>query len=185
MPLAVLVGHPRPGSRTHGTAVRAGCLLREALRADGLAISDPGVIDLAELGPGLLEQGGPGPAARAALAACQGSLVVMATPTFRGAYSGLLKLFLDLLPRHALASTVVVPLMTAGIPAHRRAVNTSLLPVLLELGARVPAVGISVLEAELPRFDDVFRSWWAEHGATVRCAVPDRATGLESRVASC
>jgi FMN reductase len=38
--------------------------------------------------------------------------VIFATPVFKAAYSGLLKVFLDLLPQYALAGKAVLPLAT-------------------------------------------------------------------------
>ncbi len=43
--------------------------------------------------------------------------VVLATPIFKAAYSGLLKAALDLLPQYAMAGKVVLPLATGGSPA--------------------------------------------------------------------
>jgi FMN reductase len=155
------------------------------LAADGAPLPAPQLIDLADLAPGLLGQGRTSAAAQTALAAVSRTpLVLTASPTFRGACSGLLKLFLDMLPRNGLAATVAVPLMTAGMPAHRSAVDTTLRPVLLELGAAVPAPGISVLESDLTRFDEVFEAWWIRHGPSVRRAVLAQA-GRPDRVATC
>jgi len=180
-PLVVLVGHPRPGSRTHGVAGRAGHLLRSALAGERVAFPAPSMVDLAELAPALLDRHSPDGAAQAAVRTVrEASLLLVASPTFKGAYSGLLKVFLDLLPRDGLVTTIVVPLMTAGLPQHRTAVEHTLRPVLLELSACLPTVGISVLETELARFDDVFAGWWARHGPALGRAVLER-TGSPGR----
>jgi Predicted flavoprotein len=171
--LVVLVGHPRVGSRTHVVARRVGELLGAALAEPGTAVPAPGLVDLAELAPRLLDSNGNGTAEAALRTVGEAPLLLVASPTFRGSYSGLLKLFLDLLPRYGLARTVVVPLMTAGIPAHRLTVDTTLRPVLRELGARVPVAGISVLETELGRVDEVFASWWRGQGGKLcACLAP-------------
>jgi FMN reductase len=176
--LVVLVGHPRVDSRTHAVAWRAGELLGAALAEPGAAVT-AGLVDLAELAPRLLDRGGNGIAEVALRTVGQSRLLLAASPTFRGSHSGLLKLFLDLLPRYGLAKTVVVPLMTAGIPAHRFTVDTSLRPVLEELGARVPVAGISVLETELGRVDEVFAAWWHAHGESLRGALGSAITSRE------
>ncbi len=165
----VLVGHPRRGSRTGAVASRAAALLRQALAAQGLPVAAPCLTELTELGPALLGEraNGSSPEELALTALRQAPLVLMASPTFRGSYSGLLKLFLDLLPRHGLSGTVTVPLMTAGIPAHRSAVDGMLRPVLLEMRATLPERGISVLETEFARLDEVFGGWWAAQGAAL------------------
>ena len=63
-------------------------------------------------------------------------LVVVATPIYKAAYSGLLKLFLDLLPQDALRGKTVLPLATGGSLAHLLALDYALKPVLSALGAR-------------------------------------------------
>jgi len=184
--LALVVGHPSSCSRTHAIAVQAARRLQQALGGNGTPLAGPDLIDLAELGPALLGPEGPcDPAGLALHTAGQAPVLLAASPTFRGACSGLLKLFLDLLPRNGLAGTVAVPLMTAGIPAHRVAVENSLRPVLLELGASVPTAGISVLETEFPRFDQVFDAWWAGHGPALTGAVCERTGQRQDQVASC
>ncbi|MFJ9408780.1 NADPH-dependent FMN reductase [Streptomyces sp. NPDC101393] len=87
------------------------------------------------------------PALRRALdaVAAAGGLVV-ATPVYKGAYSGLLKSFLDLLPQHGLAGKTVLPLMTGGSTAHVLAIDYALSPVLAALGARHIVRGAFVLD---------------------------------------
>lgn len=68
----------------------------------------------------------------ASLAAADG--VVVATPVYKAAYSGVLKALLDLLPQHALAGKVVLPLATGGTLAHVLALDYALRPVLTAMG---------------------------------------------------
>lgn len=63
-------------------------------------------------------------------------LVVVATPIYKAAYSGLLKAFLDLLPQSGLQHKAVVALASGGSPAHFLAVDYALKPVLSALGCR-------------------------------------------------
>lgn len=63
-------------------------------------------------------------------------VVVVATPVYKAAYSGLLKVFLDLLPQEALRGKTVLPLATGGSVAHLLALDYALKPVLGALGAR-------------------------------------------------
>lgn len=72
-------------------------------------------------------------AATAAFAAADG--VVIATPVYKAAYSGLLKSLLDLLPQYALAGKTVLPLATGGSVAHVLAIDYALRPVLSAMGA--------------------------------------------------
>lgn len=178
--LVVLVGHPTPGSRTYDVAVRTGAALGRALTETGVPFGELDVVDLAQLAPALLERHGHHPPlVSAAQRVRDATLLVVASPTFRGAYSGLLKFFLDVLPRDALAGTVALPLMTAGLVAHRGAADTTLRPVLLEMRATVQTAGICVLESELATAATVFDGWWARYGATLSGVLRDRATDWE------
>jgi FMN reductase len=62
--------------------------------------------------------------------------VIVATPVFKAAYSGLLKAFLDVLPQFGLAGKAVLPLATGGSLAHVLALDYALRPVLQSMGAR-------------------------------------------------
>jgi FMN reductase len=76
-------------------------------------------------------------AIRAAVSAVdEANLVMVATPIYKAAYSGLLKVFLDLLPPDALRGKTVLPLATGGSPGHLLALEYALKPVLAALGAR-------------------------------------------------
>ncbi|MEU8483346.1 NADPH-dependent FMN reductase [Streptomyces sp. NPDC048641] len=61
--------------------------------------------------------------------------VVVATPVYKAAYSGLLKALLDLLPQYGLAGKTVLPLATGGTTAHVLALDYALRPVLNSMGA--------------------------------------------------
>ncbi|MCH6163718.1 NADPH-dependent FMN reductase [Streptomyces marispadix] len=60
--------------------------------------------------------------------------LVVGTPVYKAAYSGLLKTLLDLLPQFALAGKTVLPLATGGSTAHVLAIDYALRPVLTSLG---------------------------------------------------
>jgi FMN reductase len=77
-------------------------------------------------------------------------LVIVATPIYKAAYSGLLKVFLDLLPMEALRSKAVLPLATGGSLAHLLALDYSLKPVLSALGARHVLDGVFATDDDLP-----------------------------------
>jgi FMN reductase len=62
-------------------------------------------------------------------------IVVISTPVYKAAYSGVLKVFLDLLPQTALKGKTVLPLATGGSPHHMLALDYALRPVLQSLGA--------------------------------------------------
>ncbi|WP_338694118.1 NADPH-dependent FMN reductase [Streptomyces sp. Q6] len=74
--------------------------------------------------------------------------LIVASPVYKAAYSGVLKTFLDLLPQYALRGKSVLPLATGGSPAHVLAVDYALRPVLTSLGADV-AQGWFVLDRHI------------------------------------
>lgn len=86
-------------------------------------------------------------AAVAQVAAAQ--VVVVATPVYKAAYSGLLKVFLDLLAQSALQGKTVLPLATGGSPHHMLALDYALRPVLQSLAARHILPGIYASDAQI------------------------------------
>lgn len=80
--------------------------------------------------------------------------LVIATPVYKAAYSGVLKVFLDLLPQTALKGKAVLPLATGGSPHHMLALDYALRPVLQSLGARHILPGVYATDAQIPKTDD-------------------------------
>jgi FMN reductase len=176
IPCTVLAGHPRPGSRTFRVALQTAQALHEALLGELVDLNPIEVVDLAALGPLLPLAAGaaapPAPPVQQALSTVSGGgLLIVASPTFKGSYTGLLKLFVDLLPMHGLERTVAVAVMTSGWQRHRGAAEHFLRPLLTELGARVPAPGLSVLESELADLSPVLQRWIGSHAPTVASVV--------------
>ncbi|NSC24488.1 NADPH-dependent FMN reductase [Streptomyces albus subsp. chlorinus] len=90
------------------------------------------------------------PAIRQAVAAvAEADAVIVGTPVYKAAYSGLLKTFLDVLPRAALGGKHVLPLATGGSTAHVLALDYSLRPVLTALGAGGVLRGWFVLDRDI------------------------------------
>ena len=136
---AAVVGNPKERSRTLAAAVHV---------ARELSGDEPDlVVDLATLGPALLDWTS---VEVNELVARVGAadLVVVASPTYKGSYTGLLKLFLDRFAGGTGLAGVAVPLMLGGSPAHALAPELSLRPVLTELGATVPGRGLYVLDRD-------------------------------------
>ncbi|WP_340557772.1 NADPH-dependent FMN reductase [Streptomyces sp. GSL17-111] len=79
--------------------------------------------------------------------------IIVATPVYKAAYSGLLKVLLDLLPQSALAGKPVLPLATGGSTAHVLSIDYALRPVLTALGADHVLRGYFVLDRLLTRQD--------------------------------
>jgi FMN reductase len=151
----VLVANPKPQSRTLQIA-------RLAADAVSRAAALPGghqVVDLSGLARRLLLDE-PSSAVEDALEQVrQADLLLVASPTYKGTYTGLLKVFLDRLPHRALSQAVGLPLMMMGVPEHAPAVDAYLKPLLIELGADVPGPGLAVLESDLDRLDEVLTPW--------------------------
>ena len=75
--------------------------------------------------------------------------IVVATPVYKAAYSGFLKVFLDLLPQSAFKGKLVLPLATGGSPHHMLALDYALRPVLQSLSARHILPGIYATDAQI------------------------------------
>ncbi|MCW2623035.1 MAG: putative NAD(P)H-dependent reductase, partial [Frankiales bacterium] len=122
----------------------------QRLRADGVEAELLEVRDL-PAGP-LLAGDAHHPAIAAAVERLTSAgAVVVGTPIYKAAYTGLLKAFLDLLPQYALRGTSVLPLATGGTPAHVLALDYALRPVLTSLGADHVAQGWFVLDKAVTR----------------------------------
>jgi FMN reductase len=75
--------------------------------------------------------------------------VVFVTPIYKASFSGLTKLFIDLLPQFALKGKVAMPLATGGTLAHVLALDYGLRPVLQSLGVRHIVQSYFVLQSEI------------------------------------
>ncbi len=102
------------------------------------------------------------------------SLVVVASPTYKASYTGLMKSFLDWFSTTDLVGVTVIPVMTGAGAQHALAVEVHLRPVLVELGASLPTRGLYVTEAELANPDDVISTWLRTAGPLLRQAVTGR-----------
>lgn len=80
--------------------------------------------------------------------------VVIATPVYKAAYSGVLKALLDLLPQYALTGKTVLPLATGGSTAHVLALDYALRPVLNSMGAAHIVQGWFTLDTDIVAGED-------------------------------
>ena len=139
MSTAIVVGNPKPRSRTHDAAR----VVLEQLTGAGPDLS----LDLADFGAGLLDWADPDVAA--AVERVKGAtLVVVASPTYKATYTGLLKLFLDRFGANSLAGVTAIPVMLGGDWRHSLAPEVFLKPVLAELGASTPTRSLFLLDAD-------------------------------------
>lgn len=156
--VGVVVGNPKARSRTLSVAGTVASMVAQEL---GWGPLEPETVDLADLGPRLFDWSDA--AVRSAVERVAGCrVVVVASPTYKGAYTGLLKAFLDWYPTTGLSGVTAVPVMVGGSPRHALAVEVHLRPVLVEIGATVPTRGLYVLEGELDHLEEVVAAWLAE-----------------------
>ncbi|NUP42323.1 MAG: NADPH-dependent FMN reductase [Streptomyces sp.] len=80
--------------------------------------------------------------------------VVVGTPVYKAAYSGVLKALLDLLPQYALTGKTVLPLATGGSTAHVLAIDYALRPVLSSMGASHIVQGWFTLDKDITVHED-------------------------------
>lgn len=142
--ILILAGSPSARSRTGALAQHVG----DELALDGHSVE---ILALRDLPAGaLLAADAADPAIAAAVRqVLAADALVVATPIYKASYSGLLKVFLDLLPQSALQGKVVLPLATGGTVAHLLAIDYGLRPVLVSLGARHITTGRFVLDTHI------------------------------------
>lgn len=75
--------------------------------------------------------------------------IIIVSPVFKAAYSGIVKTYLDLLPRGAFTGKTVLPLALGGTFAHVLAIQYSLDPVIKELGADTIHKGRFILDKHI------------------------------------
>lgn len=171
--VVVVVGNPRVGSRT-GQIARQ--VAERAAASAGLpADVSIDMIELAELAGALLDWTSPDVAGPLDLLKAA-QLAVVASPTFKGTYSGLLKAFIDRLGQDDLAGVTAIPVLVGGNPAHALAVEVHLRALLVEIGASVPTRGLYVVDSELDQLDGRLEAWAAENGNSLARALRPIAT---------
>jgi FMN reductase len=146
--MTVVCGNPRPRSRTLEAATLVASRLRDGAPPDL-------VIDLANVGPRLLEFGA---VSDLVAAVCASDYAVIASPTYKSSYTGLLKLFLDQFAADSMAGVIAFPLMLGAAMGHALAPEAFLKPVLAELGASCPVRGLYLLETDYSS-DAVLGPW--------------------------
>ncbi len=95
------------------------------------------------------------PAIASANAAVEGAdAVIVVTPVYKAAYTGILKAYLDLLPQKALVGKTILPVALGGTMAHMLILDYALKPVLAALGATNQLQGVFVLDSQVAREAD-------------------------------
>ena len=80
--------------------------------------------------------------------------IVIATPVYKAAYSGVLKVLLDLLPQDAFRDKLVLPLATAGSAHHMLAIDYALRPVLQTLSPKQVLPSVFATDAQVIRLPE-------------------------------
>ena len=162
-----LIGNPRLGSRTR---TLADATVAALAAGGGIPVGAVRVLELGEIvgvSFGAEPASGSGAVADPFGAVRAARLLVVATPTYKGTYTGLLKVFLDQFGHRELAGTVAVPVAIAVSAAYRDSVGAALTALLIELGASVPAPPLALLESQLTALDDSAAQWAAQHGGAI------------------
>jgi FMN reductase len=133
--VAGISGSPSPVSKSR-------VLVETALGAFGRRVETT-LIDLAALPADALLGRGTVPEVAAALETVgRAGIVVVGTPVYRATYSGLLKVFFDLMAPESLVGKVGVPLVSGQSRGHALAVDHGLRPLFASLGATVVSAGV-------------------------------------------
>lgn len=167
--VTILCGNPKKGSRTLHIAET---LVSRLVAAGG---ADVTTIDLAEYSPHIFEW----PSdimAGINQAAADSDLLVVASPTYKSSYTGLLKGFLDRYPAEGLAGVVAIPVMTGADLGHAMGPEVNLRPLLVELGASVPTKGLYFVMSEMDQLEAKVESWVATNAALLQSVSSVAAT---------
>jgi FMN reductase len=144
MSVLLIAGSPSERSRTAALLEGAGTRLESlGVKVSRLRVRDlsPQALLLADFGHASIIE--------AQKRVADASVLVIATPVYKAAYSGILKVFLDVLPQTALKGKTVLPLATGGSPHHMLALDYALRPVLQSLGAKHILPGIYATDGQV------------------------------------
>lgn len=104
-------------------------------------------------------------------------------------YTGLLKAFLDRYRTNGLAGVTAVPILTIGSPAHTLAIEHTLRPLLVELGASVPTRGTAFAASDTDDRRQIVSAWldaeWPVWRVRSKTADPRLATSPAARRSGC
>jgi FMN reductase len=151
--IVVLSGDPRPGSRTARLATGVGTSTAQLLGA-----RPPEVIDLADYGerplvPDATEVDD------AVATVREADLLIVATPTYHGTFTGVLKAFLDRLPAGGLTGRRALGVVVSASPGRAETAEAHLHTLLAELGANTPGPGLAIAEDQLTQPDALIMAY--------------------------
>jgi FMN reductase len=163
MTTTILVGNPKPASRTRHIAEAVADVL-------GVGETDRTVIDLADHAEQLFRW----PSAQMGEltdTVAASDLLIVASPTYKATYTGLLKSFLDRFNADALSGVTAVPVMTGASAGHSMAPDAHLRPLLVELGAVVPSRSLYFVTEHMDRMDALIADWAHTSLAPIRATL--------------
>lgn len=105
-------------------------------------------------------------------------ILIVGTPIYKASYSGLLKVFLDLLPQDGFDGKIALPVATGGSLAHLLALDYGLRPVLQALGTDAVLPSAFALDREVVRCPDGVASFSLDE--TLRTRLSDAADRIAS-----
>lgn len=151
--IVVLVGNPQPASRTRLVAEE---LAQQLAARSGAEVA--ATIDLADVAGSLFRF--PDAEVDSFLERVAGAdVLIVASPTYKATYTGLLKAFLDRYGSNGLAGVTAVPILTIGGAGHALAVEHGLRPLLVELGASTPTRGLAFPAGETERREEIVEAF--------------------------
>lgn len=169
MDIAVIVGNPRTNSRTLDAASAVAELIARSTTG-----SVTTVVDLARYQDRMFRHDDAELDSITA-AVLSSDLVVMASPTYKASFTGLLKAFLDRLDHRALSGMTAVPVMTGGSQTHALAPDMQLRPVLLELGASLPTSALYLDMSDPESIESQITSWLERNAVVLgRLSMPPK-----------
>jgi FMN reductase len=158
--ISIVIGNPKANSRTRRVAE----LLAAELFSSDHAVE---VIDLADYAGELFEWPSDRVAALNASVA-RSDVVIVASPTYKATYTGLLKAFLDRYSSNGLAGVVAIPVHTGADLSHAMGATYNLAPLLMELGAIVPGKGFFISLSQLDKLPEIVAAAAREYASNMR-----------------
>jgi FMN reductase len=163
--VSIVVGNPRAQSRTLRVAET---VVRQLLAPGTYELT---TIDLAEHSSRIFEWPSQ-EMGRLNQAVADSDLLVVASPTYKATYTGLLKSFLDRYSANGLRGVTAVPVMTGSDLTHAMGPEVNLRPLLVELGASVPTRGLYFVMSGMDQMEQIVGEWAAENAAVLRLLQP-------------
>ena len=146
--ITIVVGNPKANSRTLQVAQKLVAKLIDPIEAD------IETIDLANHQASLFAWPSD-EMATLSRRVTESDLIIVASPTYKASYTGLLKAFLDRYPANALQGIIAIPLMTGADAAHSMGGDSHLAPLLTELGAVILGRSIYFITSQMGQSDDI------------------------------